>query len=822
MTQKSTTPSIQCPSPVLRPGAQGIARVAVDDVNAQLVVTFRAPFSSPPQPYLFDPLSYSLTGGQRLFPRILKAEPLNPTSPPASRGADGESVLLTLDGEGDFSIYTLTVNGPGIDPFFSSAKLRFRLACDDRFDCRPAVRQPSQQPELPVVIDYLAKDYSSFRQALLDFIPTRLPGWTERSEADIGMTLLELLAATADNLSYLQDRVANEAFLKSATQRRSVAGHLALIGYQMDEGASAHTWLQFEVNTTQMLAGDPGFQVSNQPGTVGAVDAAVPNNQPVIVFETMGKATLDPAYNAHNTLAPIRLYDWGNNDCCLPMQAVSAALVGRLDGLMPGGYLLFDDGTGHRDIVRLTASPDIVSLQQVSHLATTSPPMGSPPAGFITVVSWSPATPLHYDYCIADTTVSGNLVLATHGETISDETLRSLTDEQKAEVNAEIAARQSWQRIPRQRLRLANAPLAHLDPQTLARGMPPSAMPTVMQDPATSFTTRAPRSISTLKVTVDGVPWQEKASLLGSLPDAQVFRVEIDDAGEATVVFGDGTFGQRPPETATVLATYRLGGGQIGNIGADTLVVPRLDAPAPWLISVTNPLPAVGGRDLESRDHARRVAPSTSHQPLVAVSGADYEAAAAALTDGSGRQLIQRAKASFRWTGSWLTVTLAVDPLDAEGLTPELRRALLHDLAAKHLAGYDLEITGPIYLPVELDVEFCAAPGARPIDVQQSIQQALSDSELPGGVKGFFHPDNFTFGDNLYVSKIYAAVMAVPGVARAQITRLARLHAEEPESETACNLSQGFLAAGPDQIIRLDNDRNFPQNGTLTVQPRGT
>src|SRR5205085_4524538 len=116
---------------------------------------------------------------------------------------------------------------------------------------------PSQ--ELDVSIDYLAKDYSSFRQALLDFIPTRLPEWTERSEADIGMMLLELFAATADNLSYMQDRVANEAFLGSATQRRSVAGHLALLGYQMDQGASAHTWLEFAVNAPQTLSGNPGF-----------------------------------------------------------------------------------------------------------------------------------------------------------------------------------------------------------------------------------------------------------------------------------------------------------------------------------------------------------------------------------------------------------------------------------------------------------------------------------------------------------------------------------------------------------------------------------
>ena len=804
MTQNSITPSIQCPSPVLRPGAQGIARVAVDDVNAQLIVAFRAPITLPQQSYLFNPLSYTLTGGQRLFPRVLKADPYNATSPP---GPDGGTVLVTLDGEGDFSIYTLTVSGPDIDPFFSSAKLRFRLACDDRFDCRPPAEQPAPQPQLPVVIDYLAKDYSSFRQALLDFIPTRLPGWTERSEADIGMTLLELFAATADNLSYLQDRVATEAFLNTATQRRSVAGHLALIGYQMDEGASAYTWLQFQVDAIQVLAGDPGFKVSNRPST---------SDEPVIVFETLGGTTLDPAHNQ------MVLYDWGNSNCCLPIQAVNAALVGKYDRLKAGDYLLVDDGGGHRDIVRLTTTPEIIPAEQLISPPTTSPPIGSPPSGFITLINWSAGTPLHYDYCLLPSTiVRGNVVPATHGETISDEPLRSLTDQQKAEVSAEIAARQPWQRSSRQRLRLAKAPLAHLDPQTLTLGMPLGATPPVAtQQSATAFTTRTPRSVGTLTVAVDGVKWKEQASLLESLPEDQVFRVEIDDDGEATVVFGDGIFGQQPPETATVTATYRVGGGQIGNIGVDTLVVPHPDVPAPWLISVTNPIPAVGGRDLESRDHARRVAPPTSQQPLVAVSAADYQAAAAAFTGPSGR--IQRANAEFRWTGSWLTVTLAVDPAGIEGLTPDLRQGLLEYLGARRLAGYDLEIRGPVYLPIELQVEFCVVPGARPNDVQQAIQQALSNSELPGGLKGFFHPDNFTFGANLYVSKIYAAIMAVPGIGSAQITRLARLHAAQPDSETAINLGQGFLAVGPDQIIRLDNDRNFPQNGSLTVQPKGT
>ncbi|HKQ05859.1 MAG TPA: baseplate J/gp47 family protein [Blastocatellia bacterium] len=89
------------------------------------------------------------------------------------------------------------------------------------------------------VIDYLARDYNSFRQALIDLIPAKLPEWTDRSEADFGIVLIELFAYMADILSYYQDRVANEAFLNTAQERRSVINHLRLIGYEMAAAAPA-------------------------------------------------------------------------------------------------------------------------------------------------------------------------------------------------------------------------------------------------------------------------------------------------------------------------------------------------------------------------------------------------------------------------------------------------------------------------------------------------------------------------------------------------------------------------------------------------------
>jgi len=782
VAQNILMPTIQCSSPILAPGAQGVARVAVDDANARLIVTFLAPITPAQQVYLTNPLSYTLTGGQRLFPRILSATP----------GSDNQSVALALSGLGDFSIYTLTVNGPDIDPFFGSAKFRFRLACDDPFDCATPSAQAAPQPEMAVAIDYLTRDYAGFRQALLDFIPTRMPAWTERNEADLGMVLVELFSATADNLSYMQDRVANEAFLDTATQRRSVAGHLALIGYQMDDGASAHTWLQFQVNAQQPLLA--GFKVSNNPSA---------SDDPVIVFETLADAQLDPAGNQ------MSLYDWGNTGCCLSKTQFSAALAGDFEHLKLGDYLIFDAGASQRDVVQLTADPQIVEVSSA----------GSPPASVtVTIVTWGEKTPLTHDYCVSSTVVRGNAVPATHGETVS-ETLRLLSEQQKAEVNAEIAARPAGARIPRQRLSLSQAPLAHLDSSTITLGLPVGS--TTSTQITNSFTARPPHSISTLQLTVDGDLWQEKTSLLESGPNDTVFRVEMDDAGDATVVFGDGVFGLRPSETSTVIATYRVGGGSSGNVSADSLVLARPGGTAPWLNSVTNPLPAVGGRDWESRDHARRIAPASFHDPVVAVSAADYQEAAAAFIDSSGKRVIQRANANFLWTGSWLTVTLTVDPLGTEGLTDDLKQQLANYLNTRRLSGYDIQISGPVYVPVDLALQISIAKGSQQSDVEQALLQVFSSGTLPNGSPGFFHPDNFTFGDNLFASRIYAAAMAVPGVQAVTIGQLARSHSAQPAQETALNLAQGFLSVGTDEVIRLDNDRNFPENGTLTIMTSG-
>jgi uncharacterized phage protein gp47/JayE len=96
----------------------------------------------------------------------------------------------------------------------------------------------------PAIRDYSNRDFESLLESMLDLAAVRLPEWTDRSESDMGRVLLELFAYAGDVILYYQDRVANEAFLETAVERRSVIDLLALIGYTLGTPAAATVVLE--------------------------------------------------------------------------------------------------------------------------------------------------------------------------------------------------------------------------------------------------------------------------------------------------------------------------------------------------------------------------------------------------------------------------------------------------------------------------------------------------------------------------------------------------------------------------------------------------
>jgi hypothetical protein len=203
-----------------------------------------------------------------------------------------------------------------------------------------------------------------------------------------------------------------------------------------------------------------------------------------------------------------------------------------------------------------------------------------------------------------------------------------------------------------------------------------------------------------------------------------------------------------------------------------------------------------------------------------AVTEADWAEAASRLP------AVRSAVASFRWTGSWHTVFVALDPSDpadlidmsqgATRLEPRFEAQVRAFLASYRIAGYDVELRPPRFAPLELELDVCAAPGHFRADVAQAVREALSARVLADGRRGFFHPDAWSFGQPVRASRVYAAVERVEGVESAMLRRLRRFGRED-----AGELQRGLLPVGPWEIARLDDDPNFAEHGVLRVDVRG-
>jgi len=117
---------------------------------------------------------------------------------------------------------------------------------------------------------------------------------------------------------------------------------------------------------------------------------------------------------------------------------------------------------------------------------------------------------------------------------------------------------------------------------------------------------------------------------------------------------------------------------------------------------------------------------------------------------------------------------------------------------------------------LEVDLTICVAPGNFRGDVMKAVLVALSNVVGSDGTRGFFHPLNFGFGQPVYLSRLYAAVEAVPGVESATAT-VFRRYWVVPHGE----LQRGVIAMADMEIPRLDNDPNFPEAGVLTLTAMG-
>jgi hypothetical protein len=725
------------------------------------------------------------------------------------------TVTIDLGQTGDFARYTLALvtsaqdpDPPqGIDPQLANVGFSFKAGCPTPVDCLPVQCCPAT-PLAPPDIHYLARDYDGFRQAMLDRMAVLLPTWDETHAADIGVTIVETLAYAADRVSYLQDAVNTEAYIGTARSRISLRRHARLVDYQVSDGANARAWVCLTAAAdgvtvppqTQIYPLVVGLSPSVDPDSYSAGLLAA---SPGPVFETLEALTL------HTEQNQMELYCWGDGQCCLPQGATEATLSGAFTTLKAGQVLIFQEVMGPLTGDAADADPTHRWAVRLTAVTATRDPVNR--AALLTSIAWAAADALPFPLCLSSVTDAahgsrvlsavsvalGNVVAADQGVWTYGESLGVVPAAPEAPVTG-IGCNCST--VPG-----AAAPRPHYEP-TLANQPLTFAVPYDAGAPASTFL--APDAAQaqpqiTLTSSDGGPNWTPIEDLLEQHDTFRGFIPEIEWDGTAHLRFGDGTYGAAPETGLGFAATYRTGNGTAGNVGRDALAHVLFSGPG--IAGVDNPLPGGGGVDPETMLHIQQYAPFSFQTQLRCVTAADYGTMAQTLPG------VQQAKGTLRWTGSWYTAFVSVDPTGM--WTTQLQSSVKTSLNGLRMMGTDLVVEQAELVGLKIGLSICVAANYFQGDVYAALWQLLVTGDTCTGTPGLLSAANFQFGATVYASPIIAAAQGVPGVVSVQLIVFARMDAPAAPG----TLPPSYLSFGPLEIPCCNNDPDHIDRGRLVL-----
>ncbi len=868
-----------------RPVLNGIDYLEVSDDQLSLRVFF---LGKAPKP--ISKKNFVITGGQRVIDiRVIDIDVCRVS------GKDlDDCITVHVNKPGDFSDYVLRIveldkrgyptNRPmrGFDRRFAQLCFSFKVGCPSDLDCLPqSACVPSPFPQ--VDLNYLAKDYASFRQTILDRLSLTMPDWKERHIPDIGIMLVEVLAYTADYLSYFQDAVATEAYLDTARQRISVRRHARLVDYKMHEGCNARTWVFVETrggsiklrrNEVAFIAGLKKA-ASDSPGmmTKDTLRRLNPDPRKYQVFEPMGPAefTLTEAHNQ------ILFYTWGDFECCLAKGTTSATLIDeylpdppppppskqgygygykqappkpkteprRKLNLRRGNILVFEEvispKTGEAADADLTRRHAVLLTQVTPDKDELT---GQP----LLQIEWATADALPFTMCISSTgsapdceqldnvTVArGNIVLCDHGRTIGgrviddrpEEDLGCVPEEEsEAECGYVSCAPEVTISAGRYRPVLAEEPITYSEwlPH-VEESFPEEAD----EDPCPKEEISAKRIIRQ-----DPRKAMPQVALMSRVP------------GDVTDIWWQPRYdllASLPDDLHYVVEIDNRSKAHLrfsdGELGRAPIAGERFRARYRIGNGVAGNVGAEAISHIVTKNRLTGIQ-LLPRNPIAASSGIDPEETdrvrlfapyafrsdlQRAITAEDYAELaqrhpgVQKAAAVLRWTGAWYEVIVAIDPKAPKDQAEAVERLL-----------DEVECLLRPFRRIGHDVRVTAATYAS-LDVE--IKVCVLPDYLTGHVKAelldlFSNrvlPDGrlgFFHPDNLtFGSGIMISKLVALAHSVTGVENVVVTKLQRYREAPGRELVDGILKIGPLEIARLDNDRNSPENGRIVFTMGG-
>jgi predicted phage baseplate assembly protein len=587
------------------------------------------------------------------------------------------------------------------------------------------------------------RSYEQLVEALRLRIPRYVPEWTDFNESDPGTTLVELFAWLSETIFYELNRVPERNYLK----------FLKLLDLELRPAQPARADLELVpragADIAPVLA---GTRVGAQP----------PGGGDQLIFETE-----IPLEVTRVPLADVQVFDGtafqvqtpANETPGLPYRPFGS-------GAQPGsalylGFAELPQGAGDRPfppalrfrVFRPEGSER--GRAQRCERATAAPP---------------PPVRLEWEYLPEDGARWRRL------DVFSDESA-TLTREGYIEIRAPAEIKPTrWGSVDELRFWLrarvaAGSYPAGQEPEidfVRANVAPASNLATVRSElvgasdgrPDQAFLLRRrPVAAGTLVLEVDEPDEEEKLwtpvpDFLASQPEDKHYLL---NANTGELRFGDGRRGRIPVAGADIVAAiYRHGGGAAGNVseGQITTMVTTVTG----VESVSNPRPAVGGRDEQDVEDLKLRAPREIRRRNRAVTEEDFTSLAEEVGGVARATALPLRHPDHPGVDVPGTVTVVVLPVSRDAApqpSSDLIRAVCRSLEAYRLLTTELFVTGPAYQAIEVEAHLAIRPYAAAGDVERDVIKRLKDA---------IDPRTREFGADLHPTSLYAVILGSPEV----------------------------------------------------------
>jgi hypothetical protein len=266
--------------------------------------------------------------------------------------------------------------------------------------------------------------------------------------------------------------------------------------------------------------------------------------------------------------------------------------------------------------------------------------------------------------------------------------------------------------------------------------------PTVSSPSWTVKLSQTPVIDNSVTVEVNGISWTQVASLFLASSTGEVFAVKTLTSGTTVVQFGDDAFGVVIPTEATVVVSYRVGGGVDGNIATNTINT----SISGFISGFSNPVTILirnatsdgqGGLDAETVEQARSNIPFFTRTNDRAVTIDDYQTLAQSFSDAQHGS-VAYARATNRNENSLLEGNIVVVYAWTKGsgdslvpLSSPLKAALKSYLQTKAIGTDFVLITDGTEQPAKISLRFKVAQGFDLAETESFVEKTLRDLITP-------------------------------------------------------------------------------------------